>query len=54
MQIRVLSEGGLGNQLFQASFAHRLAILMPEYDVSFVNDNSASDRRFSLRQIGIS
>ena len=48
MQIRVLSEGGLGNQLFQASFAHRLAILMPEYDVSFVNDNSASDRRFSL------
>jgi hypothetical protein len=48
MQIRVLSEGGLGNQLFQASFAHRLAILMPEHDVSFVNDNSASDRRFSL------
>ena len=48
MQIRVLSEGGLGNQLFQASFAHRLAILFPEYKVSFVDDNSVSDREFSL------
>lgn len=48
MQIRVLSEGGLGNQLFQASFAHRLAMLFPECKVSFVNDNSKSDRKFSL------
>jgi len=48
MQIRVLSEGGLGNQLFQASFAHKLAILFPEYRVHFVNDNSSSDREFSL------
>jgi hypothetical protein len=48
MQIRVLSEGGLGNQLFQASFAHKLAILFPNYKVRFVNDNSEADRRFSL------
>lgn len=48
MQIRVLSEGGLGNQLFQASFAHKLAILFPDYKVTFVNDNSRSDRKFSL------
>jgi len=48
MKIRVLSEGGLGNQLFQASFAHRLAILLPESSVFFVNDNSTSDRNFSL------
>ena len=48
MQIRVLSEGGLGNQLFQASFAHKLAILFPDYKILFVNDNSKSDRKFSL------
>ena len=48
MQIRVLSEGGLGNQLFQASFAHKLAIFFPDYKVLFVNDNSKSDREFSL------
>lgn len=48
MQVRVLSEGGLGNQLFQASFAHKLAILFPDYKICFVNDNSKSDRRFLL------
>lgn len=48
MKIRVLSEGGLGNQLFQASYAHRTAIAYPIHEVYFVDDNSKSDRKFEL------
>lgn len=48
MQIRVLSEGGLGNQLFQASYAHRTAMVYPNHYVYFVNDNSKYDRKFEL------
>lgn len=50
MKIRVLSEGGLGNQLFQASYAHRTAIAYPNHEIYFVDDNSKLDRKFELDQ----
>ena len=48
MRIKVMSEGGLGNQLFQASFAHYLSQGIPNCEIFFVNDNSNSDRTFFL------
>jgi hypothetical protein len=49
-----MSEGGLGNQLFQASYAHYLSLVFPEASVYFVNDNSRSDREFELTDFFVS
>jgi hypothetical protein len=48
MKIKIHSQGGIGNQLFQAAAAHRLAILYPQYKVFFVNANDPSEREFAL------
>ena len=48
MIIQVHSQGGIGNQLFQALAAHELAISFPESRVVFVNSNDPSERKFEL------
>jgi hypothetical protein len=48
MKIRVLSEGGLGNQLFQAAYAHHLSTEFPYALVEFIDCNSTRDRKFEL------
>lgn len=48
MRIRVLSEGGLGNQLFQAAYAHHLSTQFPHAIVEFIDCNSTGDRKFEL------
>jgi hypothetical protein len=44
----VQTQGGLGNQLFQASFAHFLALEFPNRSVIFRNANHVNDRNFEL------
>lgn len=48
MKIMIRSEGGIGNQLFQASFAHFLAESHPEFEVVFCDENGVEDRAFAL------
>ena len=48
MKIQILSQGGLGNQLFQARYAHYLAEIHPGIKVEFVNHNINKDRDFVL------
>ena len=50
-QVLVLSEGGLGNQLFQASFAHWFAEHHPTKKVRFIDSNSSKDRPFELTHL---
>ena len=49
MKIYILSQGGLGNQLFQANYAHYLSLAFPRTKVVFVNHNIANDREFALK-----
>ena len=48
MNINIISQGGIGNQLFQAAAAHEIAILYPEFRVNFINANHRSGRPFAL------
>lgn len=48
-KIFIISEGGLGNQLFQAAFAHYLALNLPNIAIVFLNANSKNDRKFELQ-----
>jgi hypothetical protein len=48
IKVYVLSQGGLGNQLFQAQYAHTLSLRNPQISVFFVNANSIKDRDFQL------
>lgn len=48
MKIHVLSQGGLGNQLFQANYAHYLSTILPGAKIVFTNHNIALDRDFAL------
>ena len=48
MQIVVLSQGGLGNQLFQYQFAHFLSEIFPDSTIVFQNNNGGHDRDYEL------
>lgn len=48
MKIYILSQGGLGNQLFQANYAHYLSTILPSAKIVFINHNIALDRDFAL------
>lgn len=50
MNINIISQGGIGNQLFQAAAAHEIAVLYPDFHVNFLNANHAGDRPFKLHQ----
>lgn len=48
MQLVVLSQGGLGNQLFQYQFAHFLSEFYPDSTIIFQNNNGNHDRDYAL------
>lgn len=51
MQLVVLSQGGLGNQLFQYQYAHFLSDSYPDSTIIFQNNNGVHDRDYALTNL---